>query len=229
LPADCRSPQPTPAWPQENVELLERYRLWLLNGGTSPEVNRLIHLPTAGHVLGLSLKPHSQLDLEMDFAPVLDYVRAKGLSESWIDSTFHSLAKFRQFIRHERGQSLVTARVESSEIAFEHYCTGLPDWLVAELRTYQRLRQSRWRPARLATQIRQFWDTHTAVWRWVATHQPGFSLAEVKRSALVKFADAQLERGLAVSTINTQLRSLHAFLLFLVQLQLMVDNQVAPW
>lgn len=226
LPAGYRSPQPTSAWPKENVELLERYRLWLMNGGTSPAVNGIIHLPTAGHVLGLSLKPHSQLDLETDFAPVLDYVRAKGLSVSWIDNTFHSLEKFRQFMRHERGQSLVTVRVEPGELRFERYCLGLPEWLVTELRTYQRLRQSRWRPARLATQIRQFWDTHTAVWRWIAAQQPGFSLAEVKRSALVKFADAQLERGLAVSTINTLLRSFHAFLLFLQEQEYTVPRSL---
>jgi integrase len=214
-PVGYRSPQPTSAWPEENVELLERYGLWLLHGGTSPDVNAILHLPTAGHVLGLALKPHSQLDLEADFAPVLEYVRAKGLGASWLKNTRNSLAKFRQFLRHVRGQSLVTPRVDPGDLRFERYCQGLPDWLAAELRTYQRLRQSRWRPARLATQIRQFWDTHTAVWRWVATHQPGFSLPELKRSALVAFADAQLERGLAVSTINTLLRSFHAFLVFL--------------
>jgi site-specific recombinase XerD len=226
LPAGYRSPQPTSVWPEENVELLERYRLWLLNGGTSPAVNTIIHLPTAGHVLGLALKPHSQLDLEADFASVLDYVRAKGLSESWIDNTGHSLEKFRQFMRHERGQSLVTVRVDPGDLRFERYCQGLPDWLAAELRTYQRLRQSRWRPARLATQSRQFWDTHTAVWRWVAARQPGFSLAEVKRSSLVAFADTQLERGLAVSTINTLLRSFHAFLLFLQEQEYTVPRSL---
>ena len=53
-----RAPQPTSAWPPENVALLERYRDWLLSGGASPEDDLHIYIPMAGHALGLNLKPH---------------------------------------------------------------------------------------------------------------------------------------------------------------------------
>ncbi len=35
LPPGYPLPQPSSTWPAENVALLERYREWLLSGGTS--------------------------------------------------------------------------------------------------------------------------------------------------------------------------------------------------
>jgi hypothetical protein len=60
--------------------LLERYRDWLVSGGTSPFVVNQLYIPMAGHVLGLNLKPHSQIDLEADLARAMEYVQAKQLS-----------------------------------------------------------------------------------------------------------------------------------------------------
>ena len=72
LPPGYPLPQPTTAWPAENVALLERFRLWLLSSSTSLELVNVVYIPTAGNALGLNLKPHSQLDLDTDLERALE-------------------------------------------------------------------------------------------------------------------------------------------------------------
>jgi len=98
LPADFPRPQPTSAWPAENLLLLEQYRTWLLGSGASPDVVDLLYVSMAGHVLGLNLKPHAQLDLDTDLECALDYLRAKRLSAEWLDMNRCALLKFRRFL-----------------------------------------------------------------------------------------------------------------------------------
>ena len=98
LPPGYPKPQPTSCWPPENIALYERYRDWLLEGGTSEMASRTIYLPTAGHVLGLALKPHEQLDLEQDFQRTLDYVIAKKSGKDWLEASINGLNKFRRFL-----------------------------------------------------------------------------------------------------------------------------------
>ena len=52
-------PQPTATWPPENVILLQQYQAWLLSSGASLEGFKVIDLPMAGHVLGLTRKPNA--------------------------------------------------------------------------------------------------------------------------------------------------------------------------
>jgi hypothetical protein len=79
LPVDAPRPLPTRFWCRENVELLERFHQWLLQGGTCEYSTNIIYLPMAGHVLGLNLKPHHELDLEGDLECALDYLQAKSV------------------------------------------------------------------------------------------------------------------------------------------------------
>jgi hypothetical protein len=211
LPIDHPLPQPTTAWPAENVALLERYREWLLSGGLSAHVIHTLYIPMAGHALGLNLKPHPQLDLDADLERALDYIKAKGLSAQWTKMCRNALDKFRLFLRQQRGQ----VEVAIKPINHEHYCDGLPDWLVEQLQRYQRLRQRNWRPARLNQQVRCFWGGHTRLWRWLFEHYAIASLADVKRQHILDYVDHRLAAGYAASTVNQELRSFHAFLLHL--------------
>src|SRR5687768_4866894 len=83
LPRDAPRPLPTKHWPKENIELLERFHQWLLEGGTCEYSTNVIYLPMAGHVLGLQLKPHPELDLEKDLDCALEFLQAKGVGEFW--------------------------------------------------------------------------------------------------------------------------------------------------
>jgi hypothetical protein len=146
LPPAAPRPRPTADWPPENLALLERYVAWLLEGGASPIATRGIYLPAAGHVLGLALKPHPQIDLEADFERVMAYTRGKGCGPDWLKATHNGLEKFRRFVRCERGLG-ETLAITPFDVAA--HTQGLPAWLVTELERYQRTQQRNWRPARL--------------------------------------------------------------------------------
>jgi site-specific recombinase XerD len=211
LPPEYVRPQPICAWPPENIALLERYRDWLLSGGASPYVINLLYIPMAGHVLGLNLKPHSQLELDVDLPRALDYIRAKRLSAEWTDMNRIALEKFRHFLRQERGQIDLVIR----PLNRERYCTSLPDWLVEQLERYQHLQQCHWRPARLNEQITRFWSGHSRIWRWLFEHYPITDLMDIKRQYVLDYVDHRLSTSHAASGINGDLRTFHAFLLYL--------------
>lgn len=212
LPADAPRPLPTSHWPKENLELLERYRAWLLGGGVSELVTKLYHIPMAGHVFGLTLKPHSQLDLDNDLDGALAYVQAKQLSAAWLKNCRNSLHKFRRFLRLERGSG------EESQITpFDsaRVTEGLPVWLVNELERYQRLMQRNWRDARMEQNIRRFWSSHLRLWRFFIEQRNVQQLADLQRQHVLDYIDQRLHEGHAVSGVNNELRNLHTFLLFL--------------
>ncbi len=211
LPADYPKPHPTADWPNENIALLEQYREWLFTGGMSVDVINVLYVPTAGHVLGLTLKPHNQLDLDADLQRAFEYVKAKRLSAHWTDNTRIALHKFRQFLCQQRGQMTVAVRLKGRE----RYVAGLPDWLVEQLERYHHLMRSHWRPARADQGSLRFWSAHTAIWRWATERRAITSPLDVKRQDVLDYVDHCLVVGWAASTINYHLRTFHAFLLYL--------------
>lgn len=211
LPPGYPRPHPTSAWPAENVALLERFQAWLLSGGTSPFTVHHLYVPMAGLALGLTLKPHPALDLDADLQQALAYVEAKRPSPAWSKLSRNALAKFRTFLRQERGAAEVTLR----PLNHERYCRGLPDWLVRELGRYQRQQQPHWRPARTNEQITRFWSGHSRLWQWLCQHHPISGLQDIKRQHLLDYSDHRLATGHAPSSINQDLRYFHAFLSFL--------------
>jgi site-specific recombinase XerD len=212
LPPGYPKPQPTSCWPPENIALYERYRDWLLEGGTSEMASRTIYLPTAGHVLGLALKPHEQLDLEQDFQRTLDYVMAKKSGKDWLEASLNGLNKFRRFLRLERGlgeESKVTP-FDSARVT-----EGLPLWVVNELDRYQRLMQRNWRDARVEQHIRGFWSEYLRLWRFFVEQRQVQELKDLKRQHVLDYVDHRLGEGHRVSGVNKDLRNLHTFLVFL--------------
>jgi site-specific recombinase XerD len=211
LPATAPRPSLTRDWPPENVALLERYCAWLSGGGASEQVIRTIYIPMAGHVLGIALKPHSQLDLDADLQPAMDYVIAKGAGPDWTKVSRNSLAKFRRFLLHERGQLEVKAR----PYAPAPHTQGLPDWLASALQRFQTVCQRNWRTARLDENIRRFWSGHLRTWRFLCQDCGVEELSDLLRKHLYTYADHCISLGKSVSTINADLRNFHSFMRFL--------------
>jgi site-specific recombinase XerD len=215
LPPGYPTPRPTAQWPAEcraeNIALLEHYREWLLSGGHAPDVVDHIYLQMAGHVLGLSLKSYRELDLGADLERALDYIKAKQLSAEWTDINRVSLEKFRRFLRQLRGEW----NVRLKPLSFARYTDALPEWLLDPLTRYFHLQRGHWRTARLDSASQRFWLGHTRVWRWVLAQHPLAGLHEMKRQYLLDYAGHALAEGYAASTVNTDLRTCHAFLLFL--------------
>ncbi len=211
LPADQPRPQPTTAWPSENIALLERYQRWLASGGASPAVIHTIYIPMAGHVLGLNLKPHSQFDLAADLDKALHYIRAKQLGPDWTKVCRTALEKFRRFLRHERGQ----IEIKVQPFQPDSHADGLPAWLMDQLLRYQHLRQANWRPARLQESLSRFWSSHLRFWNWECQRHAISAATDVKRSHVLDYIDQRLAAGYAARSINQDLRALQAFLRFL--------------
>jgi len=212
LPAEAPRPLPTSYWHPGNIKLLERYEQWLWGGGVSEMVTRIYHIPMAGHVFGLTLKHHSELDLDHDLNCALEYVEAKGLSPAWLKICKNSLDKLRRFLRLERGLG-----EESHTMPFDvaHATLGLPLWLVNELERYQRLKQRNWRAARLENSIRHFWSHHLHIWRYLVEQKNVQQLADLKRQHVLDFIDHRLTTGHTAAGVNGDLRDLRTFLLFL--------------
>jgi len=212
LPPEAPRPLPTRYWPMENVELLERYRTWLLGGGASEQCTDTIYLPFAGHVLGFNLKPHGEIDLEQDLERVMEYARTKGSGKDWLKNCRNSLAKFRRFLRLERGLGEVQ-KVQPFDVA--QHTQGLPAWLVNELERFQHLQQRNWRTARVEAGIHRFWSTHLNLWRFLCGERQIVHLSDLKRQHILDYVDFRLNAGRSASSVNTELRTLLGFLSFL--------------
>jgi len=212
LPAGYPKPAPTCAWPKGNIELYERYRDFLISGGTSEGPTKIIYLPVAGHVLGLNLKPHSQIDLEDDLERVMEYARAKQSSPDWIKANRNGLEKFRRFLRIERG---LGEPIKTTPFDIARHTAGLPAWLVSELERQQHLQQRNWRPARLDMSIHSFWGHNLHLWRFLVEQRGVQQLADVKRQHIFDYIDLRLAAGRAVSGVNGELQYFRSFLLFL--------------
>lgn len=217
LPPNYPQPQPPDVWPEENVALLERYLLWLYADNASLVSIQSFYLPLAGHILGYHLAPHTKLDLDAGFKPVLDYLQAKQVSQRWLEMVYHALNRFRRFLHQERGVAQLPETLHDLSPRLKRYQEGLPDWLIHQLCQYQQIRQANWRPSRMKGAIINFWRSHTQLWRWLFAHYPDElkSVSDIQRCHLHAFIDDKLEAGYGVKTINLDIRAFQATLRFL--------------
>ncbi len=213
LPAGFVEPKPPSFWPEENVALLERYQQWLADDGAGEICIAQYYIPMAGHVLGYHLKHHNQLDLNANLERAMIYVYAKRPSQRWIRLCRMGLDRFRRFLREERG--LTPTLVSFSMVNVDHYHAGLPTWLIEQLTRYQHLRQANWRPSRLGEAIKQFWDKHTRLWRWLFQQEEITELSHIRRQHLFLYIDERLAAGYNPKSVNQDLRAFQATLRFL--------------
>jgi hypothetical protein len=202
------SPACTSHWSAENISFYEAYKNWLLGGGTCEYSAKTIYLPMAGHVLGLNLKPHHELNLDSDLQKAIDYITAKDISQDWMKACKNGLNIFRRYLRLTRGLG-----EENKQTPFDPNtnASDLPAWLVAELTHYQRLQQRNWRTARIEENIRRFWSGYLRMFRFFKIKE----INELKRKQIFAYIDHRLSTGHSVTGINADLRYLHTFLLFL--------------
>jgi len=212
LPPDAPRPRPIDEWPEGNFALYERYQAWLLEGGTSEIATRTIYLPIAGHVLGLNLKPHPEIDLEADLERAYAYVQAKCAGPDWLDACRHGILLFQRFLRLERGLGLPTA-CQPFDLAA--HTQGLPLWLVNELTRFQHIQQRNWRPERLESSIHRFWSGHLRTWRFLVEERQVLQLADLRRAHVFDYVDFRLNGGHSVNGVNGDIHTLRSFLIFL--------------
>ena len=195
------------------MALLERYQQWLADDGAGEICIAQYYIPMAGHVLGYHLKHHNQLDLNADLERAMIFVYAKRPSQRWIRLCRMGLDRFRRFLREERG--LTPTLVSFPVVNVDHYHAGLPTWLIEQLTRYQHLRQANWRPSRLGQAIKQFWDKHTRLWRWLFQQEEITELRHIKRQHLFLYIDERLAAGYSPKGVNQDIRTFQATLRFL--------------
>lgn len=213
LPDDIPQPQPATTWPKENITLLADYWIWLEEENSTRNCIENIYIPMAGHVLGLNLKPHTELHLEEDLAKAMAYIEAKQMSASWTDICLRALNRFRRFLRYQRCDLAVD--FADTEVCLARYHDDLPDWFIEQITQMQHLRQANWRPARLPDAIRRFWANHTRLWSWLFAQEGIEQPKDIKRQHLFTYIDERLVAGYAVTSINQDLRAFQATLRFL--------------
>jgi site-specific recombinase XerD len=225
LPPGFVSPRPTTEWPKENVELLERYVEWLRGGGASEEVIRLVYIPMAGHVLGLNLKPHPQIDLESDLQKAMDYVVAKGPGPDWTDICCNALAKFKRFLINDRGM----LEIKYTPFDPARYASFLPAWLFEELERYQHLKQGNWNQRCMDTNTRGFWNRFCVLWRYFCEVKGVREINDLTHRHLVDYAEMRLATGHKPTGVNSDIRSLHEFFRFLQEDGYEVPQSLFRW
>jgi site-specific recombinase XerD len=97
-------------------------------------------------------------------------------------------------------------------VDLSRYWEGLPDWLTNLLQEYIAYRQRRWKPRQVRryssdklSHLRQFWC-------WLLKQEPVEGLADLRREQVQGFVEAKLQAGLRISSVNSQLNELRAFL-----------------
>jgi integrase/recombinase XerD len=205
-------PRPSCEWPEENVTLLEKYRNWLVAIGASTAVINQHRIPLAGTMLGLALKPHSQLCLDADTVRARVYIESKQKSAMWQRNCDHSLTWFCRFLKEERGMVIID-KAKFGDV--ERYKKGLPEWLIKSLTRFLHLRQANWRKSRMAQSTYHFWYKSTQLWRWLFEHTEIQLPSDISREHLNQFIDEKLVAGYKVASINHDLHTFQGTLYFL--------------
>ena len=212
LPPDTPYPKPTNDWPPENVALLERYGDWLAGGGASEAVIRTIYIPMAGHVLGLFLKPHAQLDLDQDLEPGYAFVVAKGGGADLAQELPQCPGSLPPLPPERARPARAQAQAVRCHASRRKACL-----------TGSSLNWNATSTSSSATGARPGWRRTSAA-SGAATCGCGVSCAssaavkeipDLRRVYLYDYADYRLEVGNAVTTINADLRDFHGFMAFL--------------
>ena len=163
----------------------------------------------AGHVFGLTLKPYHQLDPDNDLECALEYIKAKGLSQSWIKNCRNSLVKFRRFLRLERGLG-----EESKTLRYRRPHPGAARLAGERTGTLSASPAAQLAHGYVDVNLRAFWNRYLHVWRFLCEERHVVQLADLKRLYLLDYIDQRLDEGRS-SGVNADMRCLRSFLLFL--------------
>lgn len=88
-------------------------------------------------------------------------------------------------------------------------------WLMGELECYLSLRQCNWKPTRCASNARSFWAIQLTIWHFLCDEVNISNISDLTRQHLLDYATTRLKTGHAASSVNTEMRNFHSFLVYL--------------
>lgn len=190
-----------------------------MDGGLSVNAIRNLYLPAARLLLDLNRIPHNQIDPQAGIETVQQYLQTNNTAKNRQSTWLRGLEIFRRFLLLERGE--IDNEPITKDYDLKKHTKELPEWLVTNLKEYLNLARRNMNngrsEARQHEAIGRFWSGHLRIWRFLCTECGLKQLQDLRAEQVQKFIDKRLDAQYSESGINTDLRGLRGFLLFLYE------------
>jgi len=200
---------PFAAWPVPNRSFHSAFQVWLKAGGYSPSALNL-YTVAARLALGFLNKIYWTIDPETDLEQVRRYIESRYESRSTRIEYSKGLRKLAEYLRLRRDKA-----ARPRPIHWEYHLNGLPDWLCEQVREFVAHKQKSWRVEDRPPRMKKALSEVCLPLRWMAAAIPLRAISDITPQVWFDFVDARLVAGSSVSTINTRLCHLQAFLRFM--------------
>jgi integrase len=208
LPTDP-AVKPFGDWLPANCSFYANFRAWLRESSYSHSA-----LNTYGVAVRLALgwleKPYWQIDPESDLEQVRQHLATRPLTPSTRLEYGKGLAKLAQYLRIRCERSN-----REKAVNWDYYLGSLPEWLTDAVRTYLIHCRRAWRPEQQHRSTLELLSRLTLPLRWMAAHTEIDSIQAITPFLWFEYIEARLANGIGPLTLNSDLRRLQSFLLFL--------------
>ncbi len=196
-------------WLPANRGFYADFRDWLKAGGYSESALHLYSV-AARLALGLLDKPYWQIDPQLDLDRVRAHLASNFASLSTRAEYHKGLLKLAEYLRRRCHQP-----APEKAINWGHYLDPLPNWMATDVRDYIGHCRRNWRPDQQYRATISALGALTRPLRWMATQAPLTCLEDLTPTRWFEYVDARLAAQLTPRTLNTELRSVQRWLIFL--------------
>lgn len=204
--------KPIAEWLSANRGFYADFRHWLQAASYSDST-----LNTYGVAARLALgwldKPYWLIDPQADLQRVREYMAAHLTSPATRDSYEKGLVKLAEYLCYRCQRPL-----PERPIHWGYYLDPLPPELADNVRAYVTHCQRAWLPERRYEATGDLLSHLTLSLRWMVTQAMLTHVGDLTPEVWFDYVDARLAAGVKPITVNDELRSLQAWLLFLADL-----------
>ncbi|MCB0017960.1 MAG: site-specific integrase [Anaerolineales bacterium] len=185
-------------WSSANQACYGRFRQWLIDGGYGDSALKIYGCGVR-LTMGRLQKPYLQIS-EQDLTRMEQFIRDHYEREGTCSGYLKGVAKFREYLRQIKGLDKPPKQVN-----WEHYLTGLPDWLAGFV-TQNVVHMSRnWLPEEKYVRSMNAAGRITRFLRWANEHQPLHSLEDLTPELWYGYVDERLAAGIKPISLNGEL------------------------
>jgi len=196
-------------WSRSNQGCYERFRIWLKDSSYSEAAINL-YSAAARQIIGFLQKPYWQIDPEVDLERVKQYLESLPVKPGTRLSYLKGFNKFAEYLR------LWAHRApKPKEIRWQVYLGLLPIELQGQIREFVRHCQNRWSEDKCFEHTVSLLSHTTMSLRWMVTHYPLHSIANLTPELWFAYLDQRLAQGVQADTVNGELSALKHLVHFL--------------
>lgn len=201
--------KPFADWVAENRNFYAGFRRWLREGGYGYS-----SLNTYGVAARLAFgyldQPYWTIDPDTGPDRVRDYIGTHYASAATREAYLKGLAKLAEYLRVQCHRLKPEKRIN-----WAHYLGLLPGWLAELVRAYVAHCRRSWPPERHYRSTLEILSHLTGCLRWMAAQMDLSGIEAITLHRWYDYLEARLAAGISPVTVNSELRRLQAFLLFL--------------